>query len=302
MPLQACRLTLNQQQREIELRGTPLFPCGVYATQLDDTGLQQIPWHWHPKIELLWVKRGQITLAWGEQNTVLLKAGDGAFINANVMHHIERCESPCAELQSFVFHTDLIGGADDNILEQRYLKPLRQCHLLAVVPLCSETEWQRSILNHIQIALDAFAHETFAYEWSVRNHLSSACQKIAIQFQNLLLQDQHPESSAHRRTRTMLEYIHQHFADPLKLNDIARAAHISSREALRCFQSILGTTPIQYLMQYRLTRAAQQLHNSTQSITQIATENGFGNASYFTQQFQRRIGCTPKAYRKQKKQ
>ncbi len=50
----------------------------------------------------------------------------------------------------------------------------------------------------------------------------------------------------------MLTYIYTHYAETVTLDDIARAADISRSEAGRCFNTYLGCSPVDALVQYRL--------------------------------------------------
>ena len=59
-----------------------------------------------------------------------------------------------------------------------------------------------------------------------------------------------------------------------------------------------GKTPIEYLKDYRVERAARKLLGSDMPITQIAYTCGFNDLSYFIKTFKKIKGCTPKNYRK----
>lgn len=52
----------------------------------------------------------------------------------------------------------------------------------------------------------------------------------------------------------MISFIHEHFQENLDLAQIARAADIGERECLRCFKRAIQTSPLQYLLKYRVTQ------------------------------------------------
>ena len=62
------------------------------------------------------------------------------------------------------------------------------------------------------------------------------------------------------RIEKMLQYIQDFYAEPIPLTKIANAAGLSERECLRCFHRMIGDTPIQYLLKYRLMQSAAMLH------------------------------------------
>jgi AraC-like DNA-binding protein len=97
----------------------------------------------------------------------------------------------------------------------------------------------------------------------------------------------------------MLTYIDDHFGEELTVADIADQAAISVSECLRCFHSTLGLTPIQYVKQLRLQRAAELLTSTNRRIADIAAQCGFQDISYFTRSFKAQEGMLPSEYRKQ---
>ncbi|MCD8022091.1 MAG: helix-turn-helix transcriptional regulator, partial [Lachnospiraceae bacterium] len=66
----------------------------------------------------------------------------------------------------------------------------------------------------------------------------------------------------------------------------------------RCFHEMLNTTPMQYVMETRLKKAAALLRSTNKSAKDIALDCGFNDTSYFTKMFRLRYDCTPGKYRK----
>lgn len=110
-----------------------------------------------------------------------------------------------------------------------------------------------------------------------------------------------PSRSAVRkqeRIKKMLSYIHENYMEPIKLDDIAASASVSVGECCRCFKEMVRKSPNQYLVAYRISRAMELLGSSEKTVTEIAVETGFNDASHFIQYFKRQTGMTPKDYRK----
>ena len=82
------------------------------------------------------------------------------------------------------------------------------------------------------------------------------------------------------------------------LADIAAAVALSKSSVLHLFQQQLHTSPIRYLIDYRLKRAAKLLITTENSISSIAQDTGFDSAGYFCRKFRELFGQTPGAYRK----
>lgn len=95
-----------------------------------------------------------------------------------------------------------------------------------------------------------------------------------------------------------LSFMEDHYLEALSLDQIAAHSGISVRHLNRIFRSYYQTTPISYLHRLRLERACSLLKHSNFSITQISHESGFSDSNYFTRQFTKTYGMSPKAYRK----
>jgi AraC-like DNA-binding protein len=67
---------------------------------------------------------------------------------------------------------------------------------------------------------------------------------------------------------------------------------------VRLFRQHIGQTPAQYVLERRLTLAAERLVFSPDPIERIAEDLGFPDRYYFTRMFRRRMGLPPAAYRR----
>ena len=99
------------------------------------------------------------------------------------------------------------------------------------------------------------------------------------------------------RMQKMIGFIQEHYAEDVSLQDIASAASISRSEASRCFQSYLHTSPVSYLLKYRVERSMQLLRDGNMTVEAVALECGFSSSAYFCKLFRSHTGMTPKQYR-----
>lgn len=95
------------------------------------------------------------------------------------------------------------------------------------------------------------------------------------------------------RTQEMLPYIHNHYQDSITIEDIAGAARISRSECFRCFQKYVCQKPFEYVISYRLRKAAELLKTTSLSVSEISTCCGFNYQSYFGKRFQEYYQMTP---------
>ena len=64
------------------------------------------------------------------------------------------------------------------------------------------------------------------------------------------------------------------------------------------FKKHLGVSCMEYVIQFRLRKAAELLQHSTLPVLEIATQSGFNNLSNFNRQFKKYYQITPSQYRK----
>jgi AraC-like DNA-binding protein len=87
------------------------------------------------------------------------------------------------------------------------------------------------------------------------------------------------------------------YADPLDVDDLARAAGLSRAHFSREFRRAFGESPHAYLLTRRLERAAALLRLTDRSIADICFSVGLQSIGSFTTSFTRTYGMSPAAYR-----
>lgn len=105
------------------------------------------------------------------------------------------------------------------------------------------------------------------------------------------------EDEFDRLTR-VTDYLEAHFAEPLTLETLAAVGGRSKCTLIRMFRRAFGRTPVGYLLELRLERAAGELRNTRFPVSEIAMRCGFPDSNYFTRLFHRRYGVSPRAFRK----
>lgn len=93
-------------------------------------------------------------------------------------------------------------------------------------------------------------------------------------------------------------FIENRFYEPISLNRISQKFSISKYHLVRKFKKYTGLAPGEYLIQCRLNHAKDLLINTNMRIYNVAKEAGIENESHFSSIFRKKIGMTPKKYRK----
>lgn len=293
------RLEIKENGEEIFAHTDKPFPHTSFYTEPEKFPGGCIPWHWHADVEVMYVVQGQLELR-TNIGEYMLSAGDAAFINSNVLH-IQKVRGSVKTITlNQVFDASLISGRHGSAFEQKYVRPLLECREIDVLLFHQSDVRQRKIIDLIKRAQDTADEQAYGYEMLVRNDLSSMWLLLDQEAGERLTAKKVTKSAGEDRLKNMMRYIQAHYMEKLLLKDIAYAANISQREALRTFRTHLNMTPVSYLMEYRLHMAMVQLEETTTPVSQIAYDCGFSSPSYFGKEFRNAMGCTALEYRRER--
>lgn len=104
-------------------------------------------------------------------------------------------------------------------------------------------------------------------------------------------------SNESRRVEKVKQYINDHYAEPLKLADLAGLVGMSPVSFSRFFRQRTGRTLSDYIVDIRLGYAARMLVDSSKNISEICYECGFNNLSNFNRTFKAKRNYTPRDFR-----
>lgn len=117
-----------------------------------------------------------------------------------------------------------------------------------------------------------------------------------MQVQNLN-HSQHPGEYSANPLSYVIGYIRQHITDNISIEELSGKAYMSKSTFYRAFKRELGLSPIEFILQEKITMAKKLLLESTAKIAAISTETGFQDVNYFIRLFKKMEGVTPKQYR-----
>lgn len=94
-----------------------------------------------------------------------------------------------------------------------------------------------------------------------------------------------------------IDYIANHYSESLTVDKIAKIVHLSSSQFSRRFKKQTGTSPYDYILSVRLTKAKELLKNTSLPISEIAYRTGFASDSNFIYFFKKQEGISPLKFR-----
>lgn len=107
------------------------------------------------------------------------------------------------------------------------------------------------------------------------------------------------DSTISRQIQSTCEYISAHPDEKISIAELAAQAGYTEYYFSHKFKSETGLSVNDYVKKKKIEQAKLLLCASKKSIQEISTELGFGSRSYFSTQFQKATGLSPKEYREQ---
>ncbi|MCC6202959.1 MAG: helix-turn-helix domain-containing protein [Gammaproteobacteria bacterium] len=92
-------------------------------------------------------------------------------------------------------------------------------------------------------------------------------------------------------------WLEQHYAEPVRLEEVARRFRVAARTLLRRFHKATDETPMQYLQRLRVDTARALLNATNLSISEIADRVGYPDPRQFARVFRARTGIAPREFR-----
>lgn len=268
--------------------GLPYMSAVVNLDEYPDRGSQ---WHWHNEVEFFYVREGELEYRI-PGSTHVFRKGEAGFINSNVLHMSRGIGDEPVVQELHIFLPAFIAGHAAGDIERRYIRPVLRAGGMEIVRI-SNVE---PMVADMRRANDAYSMAEEGFEFQVRALMSGIWMML---FREMRVQSDGDgiRTADDGRIKNMLSFIAGHYAEQVEVEDIAAAGQVGKRECFRIFNRKLGTTPMDYLIWQRITRAAELLRSTDTPIQHVAEMVGFLNASYFGKVFKERMGVTPRKYR-----
>lgn len=282
---------VDKSLKELTSHRTVVLPVACYETKIGDNIQGKIPLHWHEEIQFILTVKGEAMVQINEEK-LAVKEGEGIFINSGCLHSAEDVSGDCVYICLNVSPHFLLPQE----LFSSYIYPYISATNLPYIFLNPREKWGKNILDSIMVIKKLINEISPFYEINITSLLTFIWQQLIRN--GFQLEFSQAEVDKHMRMKEMLNWIHQHFAEKITLGDIAKAGRLSNSECCRYFKKILKTTPINYLIHYRIQKSLPLLQERDSNVTEVAFKVGFNSSSYFIEKFRKSMNMTPLAYKK----
>lgn len=263
------------------------FPFHVIITDITE-----FPPHWHEELEIVYALDYELMIGLNHE-VYILKPRDIFLIGPGEVHFFV---TPPQKSQRIIlqFEPSLFESFVPVMRERRFTFPLIAREPGPAGP--GHRGLEQQILN---IAKEHSAKQE-GYQLAIKARLYDM---IVVLLRHVPMEpyssfEQHKHLKRLERLEQVFRYVETHHTREIPLEEIARAANFSIYHFTRFFKEATGMTFVQYLNNYRITKAAKLLANTSDPVTEIAFKVGFESIKTFNRVFKQIKGCNPTTYKK----
>lgn len=243
--------------------------------------VQKFPNHFHEYYVIGFVEGGKRHLCCKDKDYEV-KAGDLLIFNPHDNHYCAPVNGEILDYRAININTDVMLKAVAEITGHAYLPYFTENVIYQSDITQSIGDLYNAILNHTP---QLEKEEAFFFL------LELILQEYATPF------DINSIKEPNEQIKNICQYIDEHFAENITLDDLLTMTHYGKSYLLRSFTKQIGLSPYRYLQTVRLDKAKKFLEQRILPID-VTYMTGFTDQSHFTHFFKEFIGLTPKQYQK----
>ena len=106
----------------------------------------------------------------------------------------------------------------------------------------------------------------------------------------------HSHKSALARLQPVLIYINHHLASPIRISELAASINLSEKYFITFFKNTMGITPVNYIIEVKMKKALEYLHEQKYSVKEVASLVGYADIYSFSKGFKKIYGIPPSKF------
>ena len=272
---------------ELKERGSAALPMELYKID-ENHPKYEMAYHWHGEFEIIRIISGTLKIQLNHRSFDAT-AGDVVFVNPETVHGAtpENCVYDCIVLSQKLLSTEdsICGGFISELTDKN---AVIKDHFKSV---------DGEIIDAANRLFDIMGREGCYFE---------ALGALYTVF-GIIMRDKLYESSSafpnvnigkNTKLKKVLSYMRENYGSPITLKQISAVADMSPKYFCYFFKEMTQKSPMSYLNNYRIERAAGKLMSTDLTVTDIAYGCGFNDLSYFIKTFKLIKGISPNKFRK----
>lgn len=282
---------MNEEKYEFVdyFRNIPFRILNISRTQGNDDPVME---HWHQELEIIYTYTGGAHY-YIDGKSYFSSPGKLLIINSESIHKIIPCDAgEFQEKKAVVLNVDY-----------QFIKTLIPC--MEEMSFVSDSGIQSSEISRIMNLFSRYAEEYKEKQFLHLRLMGLLYELMYFLAENAMEKKEQifPINNQKNleRLRGVIEFVKMYYKEPIMQKDVAARFYFTKEYFSRFFKKSTGSTFKEYLTQYRLKKAREELDATDHTILQTALNNGFPDARGFITAFKKRYEITPLQYRKSKK-
>lgn len=253
--------------------------------------------HWHEDLEFIVILQGKMAYS-VNGNDYLLEEGQGIFVNSRQFHYGHSFQQMDCDFLCIILPLTLLNPPA--AVKDTYITPLLESNHYPFCILNPIISAHMRVLEQLKSILILCQKQEPAFELELEGIIFSLWKLLYEDFVKKTDEKAPEESLYLDELRHMVSFIQNHYSEKIMLEQIAAAGNICRSGCCKLFQNVLHTSPIAYVINYRIHKSIDLLLYSKLTVTEIAYYCGFSNTSYYIKVFKRATGLSPLEYRRSK--
>lgn len=269
------------------------FPTisNIYITRKHrNAGFVMAEDHFHPYYELFYVNAGKCCFFLND-TLYSLSTGDFMLIAPADLHHtLYTQDEDCDRYAIYYNKAHILPELTENL--PAFTDTFSSsCHFSI----------QPAYIESVSVLLEHMLSEIRLQDASSQTMLSSYLHQLFCLILRYRIEDAKELQLTDTKDMAVLhaaKYIYQNFASPLTLQEVADVAGLSPTYFSKKFKQITGIGFKEYVNFVRMKNASLELISTSNSVTEVALNNGYTDGNYFKDVFKKIHGCSPREYRR----
>ncbi|MDF2191475.1 AraC family transcriptional regulator [Paraflavitalea sp. CAU 1676] len=280
-----------------ELRKITATPHFSFLVRKDTGGQMLNNWHYHPEIEILFIKKSSGTWMIGD-HVGAFRSGDVVMVGANLPHcfrheqdYTVQQKGKGGESICVKFEPDALGTPFLSLPEAEGIRELlsRSHHGLRL-----KGKTRQQIGRTIGKMLDAPPGKRLVFLLAMLEEIAASRDYSSLSSKGFT---RHAGDGGKDRIKKIFDYTFEHFSKRIAVDEVASLVHMTPQSFCRYFKSKTNKTYVRFLMEVRIGFACRLLVEDELRVSEIGYACGYNSLSHFIHQFKSITGKRPLEYK-----
>lgn len=244
--------------------------------------------HWHAELEMVYIFRGH-SEHYIDGRCIHAGPGDLVVVNSESIHSIipeaAVCQSWGMIAVVLIISSDFVKG----------FLPDLDSHYFVSSDKLDRTEVKRIMMTLSQTVKKPSDQEVLLIKGLILELLYCLCQD-GYRIKDYVVDINRQKNN--ERLKGVIQYVERHYMEPITQSETAARFYFTKEYFSRFFKKNTGVNFKEYLTNYRILKAKNELMHTDHSILEIAFNNGFTDERRLIESFKKRYNITPLQFRK----